>query len=171
MIFQFVMAPTAGTTTVPVSNPQRITGSCQHNFTASSKVRIKVISFTVSERYTNQPEPLRIDFGGLMISNLALGFPTLTTGNTYFANPTAYTPFSLVLPTAYATVTPYGSEYILEGIIGTTNSGITSNTPYGVISADLQPYSAAFGQNVVNTGGNMALFDYAVLTLEITQIE
>lgn len=170
MIFQFVMAPTQGTAAAPYANAQRITGSCQHNFTASTKVRIKVISFSVSERYVNQPEPLRIDFGGLMISNLALGFPTLSTGNTTFGNATGYTPFSLVLPTAYCTAVPYGSEYILEGIIGTTNSGITS-PPYGVISADLQPYSAAFGQNIVNVGGNMALFDFAVLTLEITQIE
>lgn len=165
MIFQIIMAPTSDVN----GAAQRLTGSCQHPFTASTPVQIKIIAFSLAQQDATHPEPLRIDFGGVYLQDVAL-----TTGPDGLAwiNPSALPqPFSFFVPATNAVTTVFSSELIFKGMIGTTSSGIPA-PPYGMISADVGPADLPNGSSII-TGAqpNMGTFQYAILYLDITELK
>ena len=158
MLFQFVFLPVSADVS-PYS--VRILATCQHGFRASTKVVIKLLSYTVVQTITNLSQPMRIDFGGMCLRDVALtNIPPA-----YVQIPS---PFGLILPSANGAVSTYGSETIFKAIIGTTDSGVTAPA-YGYISAELQPIQSITGGGVIN--GNLGEFQYAILCLDITEEE
>jgi len=158
------MAPTTATS----GAAQRLTGSCQHHFPASTAVQIKVVALSLAQTNPNMTEPLRIDFGGISLTDVAL--TTITEGLPWTVPTTLQYPFSLIVPSTNAITTVFSNDLIFTGIIGTTNAGIPA-PPYGMISADIGPADLPNGSSILSGASqNLSGFQYAILYLDIKRV-